>query len=201
MPNNNVFATMTNAAAISTKNQPNQLPDWFNDELQPGKPFDLENILKYIETLKGPQYNLEDKTIAAALNAAAENFKDHDFFSIARIDNSSTTATSTANEEETSANHRLMENWERWYTYKIIYYYFSKEHFTEIDLDLIDKSSKHSALDQLAINISYKNIISTGRSFYEDQLNLAKNIFQQLSKNKDMQDIASRIHALSEAED
>ena len=212
--NSNTVAPSANATGSSASRNSQTVQNLIKlrNILQNKGPLNLEKILVEIKRLEGiPKTNgamQELKVmIGKEFNDAAENYKDHDFFFVDPFNDAPVTTSSTSAAEENQVeaerieNSQRIKNWEKWYTYKILAYYYTGVHFTEIDIDLIDKNSKHSALDQLSGYTSYKNIIDNGHDFYEEQLKIAQIIFQVLSTNDNIHDLASLIHRLSEPRD
>jgi hypothetical protein len=134
----------------------------------------VNSILHEVEILK--QNRFTHKEIGAVFNTAAEAFRFHAYFSIDRFD-----GTVSAPQQEIE-NDRLLKNWEKWYTYKLLARYYTAEDFSYADTLMIDKSMR---LDDLSVYRSpeyYEQIFVPGKPFYDNANAFGEDIYAELTE-------------------
>ena len=151
----------------------------------------VDAVLNTVDAAK--QSGISDEAIGTALNETAENFRDHDYFSVDRFG-----GTLTATQLETE-NDRLMENWQKWYTYKLLSYFYKKVEITKTDEDIIDKSMRSDDLDVYRSNEYYDQIYVPGKPFYDNKNNFGQDIYMELKKR--VHNFSSSMNSLNSSDE
>lgn len=134
-----------------------------------------------VETVaKIKQQRIEDRIIGIALNEIAEKFKDHDYFSVDRFGGILTVS------EQEIENERLMQNWQKWYTYKLLAYFYKRESITKEDENIIDASIRSDNIDRYELSKQYHDqIYALGKPFYTDKYSSGQVIYATLERKLD----------------
>lgn len=138
-------------------------------------------------------WELDDRAIGIAFNETAEKFKDHDYFSIDRFD-----GTLNAAQQEIE-NARLMNNWQKWYPYKLLACFYKKEAITKEDADIIASSMRSDDLDVYNSTTYYDLIYVPGKPFYTNKKEFGIKIYAEFV-NK-ISGFSGFINSLNEDED
>ncbi len=150
----------------------------------------ISSILSKVTAL---QPKCEDIVIGIAFNDVAEKFSNHDYFSVDRFDSTLTAA------QQKIENARLMHNWQKWYTYKLLSYFYKKEAITEKDKCIIDKSMRSDDLDIYRSDEYYEQVYVPGKPFYDNKNNFGQDVYIELAKQ--VEDFSSALDSLNAAED
>jgi hypothetical protein len=138
----------------------------------------VNTILHMISTLK--EQKLSDRAIGIAFNETAEKFRDHDYFSIDRFERTLTAA------QQKSINARLTYNWQKWYAYKLLSYFYKNEPITTEDENIIDASFRSDNIDRYESSEEYRDQIYTpGKLFQTNKYNSGQVIYATLEEKLD----------------
>ncbi len=125
-------------------------------------------------------WGLDDKAIGIAFNEIAEKFSDHDYFSVDRFERTLTAA------QQESINARLTYNWQKWYTYKLLSYFYKNEPITKEDENIIDASFRSDNIDRYESSEEYRDQIYTpGKLFQTNKYNSGQVIYATLEEKLD----------------
>ena len=107
---------------------------------------------------------MEDDDVA--VNVCADQFSKHDFFSINCFCTTSATLPVAVPE---LTDEDLMNNWKRWYTYKLLASHYLNACFCIDDAMLADKTRAYDEISISTENSYYLEISAAIRQFYKKQ--------------------------------
>jgi hypothetical protein len=135
----------------------------------------VDTILATVAVIKPKE--ISDETIGIAFNETAEKFKDHDY----RFDDTLTVA------DQEIQYTRLMRNWEKWYTYKLLAYFYKKEAMTKEDIDVIAASMRSDNIDIYEVSQQPHDQMryALGKPFYTNKCNFVQTVYAELTEKVD----------------
>ena len=131
----------------------------------------VQTILREVDALR-----LDPTVIGEALHEIAGKFNDLDYFSVKRFDGTLT------EEDQKAANVRLMSNWQKWYTYTMLGYFYKNESISKADAGIIATNLRSDNIDvyEFSVEPARKLIYTLGKPFYEDKYNFVQSICAEL---------------------
>jgi hypothetical protein len=139
----------------------------------------VDKILATVVAIKPRE--ISDETIGIAFDEIAEKFSDHDYFSVDRLNGTLNRA------QQEIENARLMRNWQKWYTFKLLAYFYKNEAMTKKDADVIVASMRSDNIDMYETSQEPDDqiIYALGKPFYTKKCNFVQTVYEKLTEKVD----------------